>query len=103
MTDEVVYWTLDPYLTDEDIATIKEAGDVYEETLVNITMIFEFNKPVVKTNGTVDSENPNKVTFTMEYDKAEKFFATTNHSITQKQIKNKIKKLDYVKPTKLKA
>lgn len=101
MTNEVVYWTMDPYFNDEDIASIQEAGNGYEQILCDINIIFEFTKPVVKTNGTVDSENPNKVTFTIEYDKAEKFFATTNSSITQKQIKNKIKKLEYVKPTKI--
>lgn len=67
---------------------------------------FEFPQAVVSTNGTIDSSNPNKVTFNIPLTKASTIFATTRNDVTVDTVKATIKKLNAVgkvKIAKLKA
>lgn len=84
----------------------EEMGIDIPENAMIATMTVEMPKPVVKTNGTVDAENPNKVTFSLDFTKDTVIFVTTKSGVTINSVKATIKKLNTIKApkiTKLKA
>ncbi|MBE5957244.1 MAG: fibronectin type III domain-containing protein [Lachnospiraceae bacterium] len=62
----------------------------------------EFKAPITNTNGKIDEANPNKVSFNLDYTSTNfELFATTESGTTINTVKNTVKKLNYVKPTKI--
>lgn len=80
---------------------LKQAG-VDLNTLVTSVLTVEFPKPVVSTNGTIDSNNKNKVTFSIKATENKTFFATTNSKVTFESAQAKYKADNTIKKPKIK-
>ncbi|MBR3646165.1 MAG: fibronectin type III domain-containing protein [Lachnospiraceae bacterium] len=66
-------------------------------------IILEFEEPIVNTNGVIDPENPNKVTFNIDLSKKSyTVFATTKPGVTKETVKATIKKLNTVNKSSVK-
>lgn len=81
---------------------LKQAG-VDVDTLDTCVSTVEFPKPVVSTNGTIDSKNKNKVTFTIKATENKTFFATTNSKVTFASAQAKYKADNTIKKPKIKS
>ncbi|MBR3646166.1 MAG: fibronectin type III domain-containing protein [Lachnospiraceae bacterium] len=106
VTGDVLYMCIDPthkkfikeqmkdadlVVTDSDAKKIKE------------TYTFEFEEPIVKTTGTIDPNNPNKVTFNVDKSKSKYvIFATTKNGVTVESVKATIKKFNNVNKSSIK-
>lgn len=92
-------------LSGEEIDTLKETAGMFGADILNsvkVAMTIQFPNAIVSTNGTVDKENPNKVSFNIPIDKSSVLFATTKAGVTQSSVKAQIKKLNAVKAPKIK-
>lgn len=87
--------------TPDAMTLLKQAG-VDFDSLMTVVMTVEFPKTVVATNGTVDSKNKNKVTFTMKASENKTLFATTNSKVTLASAKAKYKADNTIKKPKIK-
>lgn len=85
----------------DGMTLLKQAG-VDVGSLMTVVMTVEFPKPVVSTNGTVDSKNKNKVTFTMKSSESKTLFATTNSKVTWASANKKYKADNTIKAPKIK-
>lgn len=72
-------------------------------TVMTYTMELTFSKPVVKTTGTIDAENPNKVTFNIAMDKPTTVFATTNPKVTKKATRKLVNASNSIKKPEIKS
>lgn len=87
--------------TPDAMTLLKQAG-VDFDSLMTVVMTVEFPKPIVSSNGTVDSKNKNKVTFTMKASDNKTLFATTNSKVTLASAKAKYKADNTIKKPKIK-
>lgn len=87
--------------TPDAMLLLKQAG-VDFDSLMTVVMTVEFPKPIVSSNGTVDSKNKNKVTFTMKASERKILFATTNSKVTLASAKAKYKADNTIKKPKIK-
>lgn len=69
---------------------------------IEYNISFEFPSPIVSTNGTVDSANPNKVTFSISMVSSSTLFATTKSGVTEASVKAEIAKLNKINAPKIK-
>lgn len=71
ITGDTYYDTLDMTIDPETIEEYKEFG-VQAEELKNVKVTYSvvFANKIVSTNGKIDSQNPNKVTFTLDVGKS---------------------------------
>lgn len=111
VTTDTVYLELD---LSTDAMNMGDMGEMFSKAdmagmgidmstdAIKTTVSVEMPKSIVSTNGTIDAENPNKVTFTAEYGKKNTLFATTKSGVTQKSVKATIKKLNALGNTKIK-
>lgn len=87
-------------------AYVEQMGAEMSLEDIEYNMSFEFANPIVSTNGTIDPENPNKVTFSISMVDSTSVFATTKSGVTESTVKSEIKKtskIDAPKIKKLKA
>ena len=80
---------------------LKQAG-VDLDALDTCVATVEFPKPVVSTNGTIDSKNKNKVTFTIKATENKTLFATTDSKVTFASAQAKYKADNTIKKPKIK-
>ena len=80
---------------------LKQAG-VDLDTLDTCVATVEFSKPIVSTNGTIDSKNKNKVTFTIKATENKTLFATTDSKVTFASAQAKYKADNTIKKPKIK-
>lgn len=80
---------------------LKQAG-VDFDSLMTVEMTVEFPKKVVSTNGTINSTNKNKVSFTATASESKNFFATTNSKVTLASAQAKYKADNKIKKPKIK-
>lgn len=97
-TADTIYFRMkvEDEFSDYQAMGIDLSGDV-----ITCTMSFVFPNPVVSTTGTIDKENPNKVTFNIAFDQNTTVFATTKSGVTVSTVKATVKKLNTVKATKI--
>lgn len=104
-TGDTVYFKMDP-TKDTDVNEMKASFEAmgYDniEDAYKMTLILSFSKPVVKTTGTIDASNPNKVSFDIPLDKTTVVFATTKSGVTIDTTKAEVAKLNTVKAPKIK-
>lgn len=80
---------------------LKQAG-VDLDTLDTCVATVEFPKPIVSTNGIIDSKNKNKVTFTIKATENKTLFATTDSKVTFASAQAKYKADNTIKKPKIK-
>lgn len=92
-------------MTSDEVEAFKEVeamlGDDSFDSIKTVLTV-QFPKAVVSSNGIIDKENPNKVSFNVPIDKKVVLFATTKAGVTQDSIRKQIKKLNAVKTPKIK-
>lgn len=99
------YVSKDTYYDIEDTEVLEDdTVSMYNipASAVTMTMTITFPAKVVRTNGTIDPANPNKVSFSIPYNKKTEIFATTNPKNTISSIKAKIKASNTIKKPKIK-
>lgn len=80
---------------------LKQAG-VDFDSLMTTVMTVEFPKKIVNTNGTIDKNNQNKVSFTIAASESKTLFATTNSKVTLAIAQAKYKSDHTIKKPKIK-
>ena len=80
---------------------LKQAG-VEFDSLITTVMTVEFPKKIVNTNGTIDKNNQNKVSFTIAASESKTLFATTNSKVTFAIAQAKYKADHTIKKPKIK-
>lgn len=105
VTTDIVYLEFEA-TSDEELEQYAGAGVEMPEEGITYTLTVELPKNIVNTNGTIDKENPKRVTFEIDGTKGGTVFATSKSGVTIKTVKDTIKKSNTVKApkiTKLKA
>ncbi len=72
-------------------------------SVMKYSVSFTFPKPVINTTGKIDSNNPNKVTFDLDFKKNVTVFATTNASVKVDTLSAKIKDANTIKRPVIKS
>ncbi|MFQ9516004.1 MAG: fibronectin type III domain-containing protein [Eubacterium sp.] len=78
-------------------------GALGSELSVEITISYEFDKPIVQTNGVIDADNPNKVKYTINASSVpNEIFASTDSAVNKEKLKNEYQAAKATKAAKIK-
>lgn len=103
ITGDTYYDVQDMTIDPDDIEIYKEFGAT-DAALKNVKVTFSvvFANKIVNTNGKIDSQNPNKVTFTLAIGKKNTLFATTKQGQTIAKVQKIVKNARTIKAPKIK-